>query len=62
MDRPSVDGPSVEMFGVVAPPMDTFDAVDHEVLMHYMDEKERGPREVKLDETLLTDYMFKRHF
>ena len=29
------------MFGVVAPPMDTFEAVDHEVLMPYMDEEER---------------------
>ena len=62
MDRPSVDRPSVNMFGVVAPPMDMFDAVDHEVLMHYMDEEERGPREEKLDGTVLTEFMFQRYF
>ena len=56
MDRPSVDGPSVDMFGVVAPPIDMFDTVDNEILMLKMDE--RGQREEKLDGILLTDYMF----
>ena len=45
MDRPSVDEPSVDMFGLVAAPMDTFRTVDHEVLMHYMEDEERGQRE-----------------
>ena len=62
MNRPSVDEPSVDMFGLVAPPMDTFEAVDHEVLMYYMDEEERGPREIMLDGTVLTNFMFQRHF
>ena len=62
MDTPSVDEPSVDMFGLVAPPMDTFGAVDHEVLMNYLKEEERGERDVKLDGTLLTDFMFQRHF
>ena len=58
MDTPPVDEPSVDMFGLVVPPMDTFGAVDHEVLMHYMDEEERGPRVEKLDGTVLTYFMF----
>ena len=62
MDRPSVDEPSVDMFGVVAPPMDTFGAVDHEVLIYYMEEEERGQREEKVDGMFLTDFMFQRHF
>ena len=31
VDRPPLYEPSVDMFGLVAPPMDTFGAVEHEV-------------------------------
>ena len=61
-DKPSIDEPSVDMFGVVAPPLDMLGAVDHEVLMHYLDEEERGPREDIVDGIFLTDYIFERHF
>ena len=30
--------------------------------MYYLKEEERGQRDVKLDGTLLTDFMFQRHF
>ena len=62
MERPSVHEPSVDMFGIVAPPMDMLGAVDHEVLMHYMEEEERGQREEKVDGMFLTNFMFQRHF
>ena len=62
MDRPSVDEPSVDMFGVVALPIDMLNSVDHEVLLHYMDEEERRPREERLDGMLLTYYIFQRNF
>ena len=62
VDTPPLYEPSVDMFGIQAPPMDIFGAVDHEVLMYYLKEEERGQRDVKLDGTLLTDFMFKRHF
>ena len=48
--------------GIVAPLMDIFGAVDYEVLMSYLEEKERRQRDVKLDGTLLTEFMFKRHY
>ena len=62
MDRPSLDEHSVDMFGIEPPPRNMFEAVDPEVLMYYLEEKERGQREFKLDGTLLTSYMFKRHY
>ena len=62
MDRPPVYEPSVDMFCLVAPPIDMLGAVDHEVLMYYMEEEERGPRDDKLDGSVLTDFMFQRHF
>ena len=64
MDTPTVEAvePSVDMFGIVASPLDMFGAVDHEVLMYYLEQKERGQREFKLDGTLLTSFMFKRHY
>ena len=53
VDTPPLYEPSVDMFGIVAPPMNMFGAVDHEVLMYYLEQKERGQREFKLDGTLL---------
>ena len=50
------------MFSVVDPSLNIFDAMDHEVLMHYMAEAERGPRDKNLDGMHLTDYTFKRYF
>ena len=43
MDTPSVEEPSEDKFGLVAAPVDTFGAMDHEVLMYYMEEEERAP-------------------
>ena len=64
MDTPTVEAvePSVDMFGIEPPPQDIFGAVDQEVLMYYLEQKEIGQREFKLDGTLLTSYMFKAHF
>ena len=64
MDTPTVEAvePSVDMFGIEPPPQNIFGAVDQEVLMYYLEQKERGQREFKLDGTLLTSYMFKAHF
>ena len=50
------------MFGFVDSSLNMFDGLNHEVLMYYMEEEERGPREEKLDGMLLTDYMFQRNF
>ena len=64
MDTPTVEAvePSVDMFGIEPPPQNIFGAVDQEVLMYYLEQKEIGQREFKLDGTLLTSYMFKAHF
>ena len=40
----------------------TSDTLDHEVSMFYLKDLDRGQRNVKLDGTLLTDFMFQRHF
>ena len=56
-----MDGPSKDLLDVVEPILDMFDVVDHEVLMNYMDEEERGPREVMLDRAVLTDFMFQKY-
>ena len=58
VDEPPLYEPSVDMFGLVAPLLDTFQVMDHEVLMYYIDEEEKGPREVKLVRIVLTDFMF----
>lgn len=42
--------------------MQMFEEVDNQVLMHYLEEEEKGPREEKVDGRFLTDFMFKRHF
>ena len=39
VDTPPLYEPSVDMFGIQAPPMDIFGAVDHEVLMYYLEEE-----------------------
>ena len=44
------------------PALDMIDIVDNQVLMHYLAEEERGPREDKVEGRFLTDFMFKRHF
>ena len=62
VDTPTLYDPSVDMFGIEPPPQNIFGAVDQEVLMYYLEQKERGQREFKLDGTLLTSYMFKAHF
>ena len=62
VDTPTLYDPSVDMFGIEPPPQNMFGAVDHEVLMYYLEQKERGQREFKLDGTLLTSFMFKRHY
>ena len=62
VDTPTLYDPSVDMFGIEPPPQNIFGAVDHEVLMYYLEQKEIGQREFKLDGTLLTSYMFKAHF
>ena len=62
MVRPSVDESSVDIFDVVSPPMDRFGAVDYEVLMHNLEEEERGQREEMVDGMFLTDFIFQRHF
>ena len=62
VDTPTLYDPSVDMFGIEPPPQNIFGAVDHEVLMYYLEQKERGQRVFKLDGTLLTSFMFKRHY
>ena len=62
VDTPTLYDPSVDMFGIEPPPQNMFGAVDHEVLMYYLEQKERGQREFKLDGTVLTSYMFKSHY
>ena len=62
VDTPTLYDPSVDMFGIEPPPQNIFGAVDHEVLMYYLEQKERGQREFKLDGTVLTSYMFKSHY
>ena len=64
MDTPTVEAvePSVDMFGIEPPPQNIFGAVDQEVLMYYLEQKEIGQREFKLDGTLLIHTCSKRIF
>ena len=62
VDTPTLYDPSVDMFGIEPPPLNLLGALDYEVLMYYLEEKERGQRVFKLDGTVLTSYMFKLHY
>ena len=62
VDTPRVYNPSMDMFGIEPPPLNLLGALDYEVLMYYLEEKERGQRVFKLDGTVLTSYMFKLHY